>query len=61
MRILNNIGPACKSFMDLSFENLSLRHLEIDEIWTFCGKKQGSLTEEEKDDPSGGRDCAAFA
>ena len=52
MRILNDIGPACKNFMDLSFGNLSLKHIEIDEIWTFCGKKQGTLTEEEKDDPT---------
>jgi IS1 family transposase len=52
MRLLNDIGPACKNFMDLSFGNLSLRHLEIDEIWTFCGKKQGTLTEAEKDDPT---------
>lgn len=30
------------------FRNLTLRHVEVDEIWTFVGKKQGRLTPEEK-------------
>ncbi len=48
MRTLVEFGAACKQFMDLSFANLHLEHLQIDEIWTFVGKKQGRLTSKER-------------
>lgn len=32
--------------------NLYLEHVQLDEIWTFVGKKQGRLTDEEKNDPT---------
>ncbi len=51
MRHLVEFGEACQNFMDLSFDNLNLRHVEIDEIWTFVGKKQGKLTDREKRNP----------
>ena len=53
-RLLNEVGPACNNFMDLSFCNLKLRHIQIDETWTFVGKKQGKLIDEEKNDPTMG-------
>jgi IS1 family transposase len=31
---------------------LTLGHLEVDEIWTFCGKKQGRLHDDERDNPT---------
>ena len=31
-----------------SLRNLTLEHVEVDEIWTFVEKKQGRLTPEEK-------------
>ena len=31
-----------------SLRNLTLQHVEVDEIWTFVAKKQGRLTAEEK-------------
>lgn len=37
--------------MDQMFFSLDLNHIEIDEIWTFCGKKQRRLTDEEKENP----------
>ena len=51
MRHLVEFGEGCQNFMDLSFENLSLSHLQIDEIWTFVGKKQSKLTKDERHDP----------
>ena len=48
MNLMVRFGDACKRFMDAQLRNLTLRHVEIDEIWTFCGKKQGRLTLEEK-------------
>ena len=55
MNLLTAFGPSCQHFMDLSFGNLRLEHIQIDEIWTFVGKKQGRLTDKEKDeDPTVG-------
>ena len=34
--------------MDARLRNLTLDHVEVDEIWTFVEKKQGRLTPEEK-------------
>src|SRR5664280_1668159 len=48
--LLVSFGQACKRFMDAQLRNLTLRHVEVDEIWTFVGKKQGRLTPEEKAD-----------
>jgi IS1 family transposase len=45
---LVSAGEHCRELMDHSMRNLSLSHLEIDEQWTFCLKKQGQLTQTEK-------------
>ncbi|MFQ5732147.1 MAG: hypothetical protein ACE5KM_09340 [Planctomycetaceae bacterium] len=50
MNLLADFGPSCGHFMDLAFGNLRLEHLQIDEIWTFVGKKQGRLTDDERED-----------
>jgi IS1 family transposase len=41
-------GQRCKAFMDAQLRELTLQHVECDEIWTFVGKKQGRLMPEEK-------------
>jgi hypothetical protein len=46
MDLLATFGPSCHHMMDLSFGNLHLEHLEIDEIWTFVEKKQRKLRPE---------------
>ena len=48
MRLMVRFGQRCKTFMDARLRNLTLRHVEVDEIWTFVEKKQGRLTPEEK-------------
>jgi IS1 family transposase len=48
MRLLVSVGNKAKDFLDDRLRNLSVKHLEIDEIWTFVEKKQGRLTPEEK-------------
>lgn len=48
LRQLHWAGEHCRRLMDERFRNLTLTHLECDEIWTFCLKKQGRLTVEEK-------------
>jgi len=47
-RLLVNFGQKCKEYMDSQLRGLNLRHVEVDEIWTFVYKKQGHLEAEEK-------------
>jgi transposase-like protein/IS1 family transposase len=39
MSLLVRAGERCQSLMDDRMRNLSLKHLQIDEIWTFVQKK----------------------
>ena len=48
MRCMVRFGEACHRFLDLSLANLSLRHVQFDEIWTFVGKKEKRLNVREK-------------
>jgi hypothetical protein len=43
MKLMVRVGEQCKRMMDRWMNNLTLRHLEIDELWTFCLKKQGRI------------------
>ncbi len=51
MRLMVRFGEACQKFLDANVRSVKARHLEIDEQWTFCGKKQGHLKDVEKDNP----------
>src|SRR5436305_11105558 len=42
-KLMLAVGERMRLFMDRRFRNLTLTHLECDEIWTFCLKKQGKL------------------
>lgn len=48
IRMLRRFGAACQAFLDDRLQGLNLRHIEVDEIWTFVGKKQARLTTEQK-------------
>src|SRR5438477_5473351 len=48
-RLLERFGAACKKFLRREMKDLQLRHIEIDEIWTFCRKKDKKITGEEPD------------
>ena len=39
-RIVVRFGNACRGFLDDSLANLSLRHVQADEIWTYCKMKE---------------------
>jgi IS1 family transposase len=52
MNLLAHFGDACRQFMDEEMRGLKLDHLEVDEIWTFCAKKQARLHVEERDNPN---------
>ena len=47
-RLLVRIGNGCRELMDAEMRNLSCRHFQVDEIWTFVGKKQGKLDADTK-------------
>jgi IS1 family transposase len=47
MKLMLRVGRACKRMMDLRMRKLELDHLQLDEIWTFCRKKQAHLTTDE--------------
>lgn len=47
-RLLVKIGTGCRELLDAEMRNLSCKHFQIDEIWTFCGCKQGKLDADTK-------------
>ena len=48
MRLIVRFGEKWREFMDEQMRGLSIRHWELDEQWTYCGKKQARLTVDEK-------------
>jgi IS1 family transposase len=49
MNLMVRAGSAVRALMDMRMHNLHLRHLQCDEIWTFCLKKQGRIRPHEED------------
>lgn len=50
MRLLVKAGQQAKRFLDETMVNLKLKNLQLDEIWTYCGKKQRQVTLDDPDD-----------
>jgi IS1 family transposase len=50
LRQLRWAGDHCQNLMECEFRNLTLSHIECDEIWTFVRKKQGRLTVIEREE-----------
>jgi IS1 family transposase len=48
LKLLVRFGDACRTLLDNELRGLKLRHVQCDEIWTFCAKKQARLTIEER-------------
>lgn len=48
MRLLVRTGKLCQDFMNSKAIDLDCTRLELDEIWTFCRKKQNRLKKKEK-------------
>ncbi len=45
------VGERMRGFLDRRMDNLKLKHLQCDEIWTFVLKKQAQLKPAEREDP----------
>lgn len=51
-RLLVRVGDHCDEIFAEHMHDLDIDRLELDELWTFCGKKQGRLRAlEERTDP----------
>lgn len=51
MKLLVRVGENCEQIMANHMKDVDVERLEIDEIWTFCGKKQMRLKGPERRDP----------
>jgi hypothetical protein len=47
MRLLVQVGAGCEKLMDERMRGLGCRRVQVDEIWTFVGKKQRWVTAED--------------
>jgi len=45
MTLLVKAGERCQSLMDSRLRNLRMEHIQIDEIWTYVGKKRRNVRE----------------
>lgn len=45
LQLLVRVGDNCKRLMDAEQRGLQCKHIQMDEIWTFVGKKQRRLIE----------------
>jgi IS1 family transposase len=50
MRLLIEVGNTCEEIIDTTMRNLNCKDIEIDEIWSFVGKKQRHVRS--TDDPN---------
>ena len=48
MRLLQSASKQAKLVMDTLLQGIRVEDMQVDEIWTFVGKKDGKLTKEEK-------------
>jgi len=48
LRQLEWAGAHCEALLSERLQGVKCRHIEADEIWTFCERKQANLTIEEK-------------
>ena len=61
MRLLVNVGDHCAALMDEHLRGLTCRRIQVDELWTYCRKKQARLSYEERFSPEMGDQWAFFA
>ena len=51
MRLLNRVGERCSRLLDQHMIGFHSRHIQVDEIWTFCKKKEQRLSDTERLNP----------
>ncbi|HKS66391.1 MAG TPA: IS1 family transposase [Candidatus Acidoferrales bacterium] len=48
LKLLHDIGVACADYQDATLRNLPCKHLQVDEIWSFCYAKEKNVPQELK-------------
>lgn len=48
IKLLCKLGFACYNYQDKMLRNLTCRHIQCDEIWSFCNTKEKNLSEGKK-------------
>jgi IS1 family transposase len=48
LKLLADLGKACAAYQDRVFRNLPCKHVQCDEIWSFCYAKEKNVPEELK-------------
>jgi IS1 family transposase len=57
LKLLADAGEACALYQDKAMRNLTIKKVQVDEIWSFVGTKAKNVTE---DHPAGYGDCYTF-
>lgn len=47
-KLLVNAGVTCASYQDKAFRNLSCKHIQCDEIWSFCYSKEKNVPQDKQ-------------
>ncbi len=61
MKLMVRVGQHCEDLMVQHMKSLDCQRLEVDEIWSFCGKKRLHLTPEERLNPNVGDQYIFYA
>jgi IS1 family transposase len=48
VKLLREVGAACLDYQDRVMHNLPCKHIQCDEIWSFCYAKQDNLSEDKQ-------------
>src|SRR5438128_9830071 len=48
LKLLVDLGAACKRYQDEKLRNLTCKRLQCDEIWSFCYAREKNVSEEYK-------------
>lgn len=49
-KLLVDLGIACADYQDKALRGLACKHLQVDEIWSFCYAKQRNVPADHKDE-----------
>jgi len=53
MQLMLKVGTTCEEITDKTMRNLTCKDIEVDEVWSFVGKKQRHVTiNDDPDDPN---------
>jgi IS1 family transposase len=45
LKLLADLGKACAEYQDKAFHNLNCKHVQVDEVWSFCYAKGRNVPE----------------